>query len=226
MKALIYSLLLAPAALAQTAPDAKIITFNRGDTEHCRVVAVAGKPMLVTSYGGVSVAVGMPENKGNGEFSVYVAIDQTGAGSSHVVPKEFSAVFSDADHTRFPFFDKGAETRSNLPAQAPAGPGSVSATSNQIDTSIMRGSPPESPAAGRSPSETLKGDNVPGNAGGPPAGEAAGAHVFLEPAKVKQGSQVRGMVYFRKPKGSKLQVGPGDMLAEIDIPIGGILFRF
>ena len=35
-----------------------------------------------------SVAISMPEHKGNGEFSVYVSIYQSGIGAAHVVPKD------------------------------------------------------------------------------------------------------------------------------------------
>ena len=224
MRVLISLLFLSVAALAQNPPEANTITFNRTDSAHCRVIVVAGKPLLESSYGGISVAVGMPENKGNGEFSVYVSI-YASEGSAHVVPKDFSALFSDPDHTRFPFFDKAAEAKSQLPAQGPA-PG-MSATTNQIDASMMRGGPAQTPAAGLSPSETLKGDNTPGNvASAPPAEAPVAAPVFLEPAKVKQGTKAAGLVYFRKPKGSKIQVNPTDMLGEIDIRVNGIVFRF
>ena len=225
MKLLCFFLLFSAATLAQNPPGAQIITFSRNDTAHCRVIVASGKPMLETSYGGISVAVSMPENKGNGEFSVYVSIYQVGDGTAHVVPKDFSAVFSDPAHTRFPFFDKGAEAKSYPPAQGPT-PG-MSAETNQMDTSIMRGGPARSPAAGLSPSETLKGDNVPGNTGqAPPAAVPATIPVFMEHAKVKQGSKAAGLVYFRKPRGSKVEVHPTDMLDEIDIPVNGITFRF
>src|SRR3974390_2609743 len=95
MKLLISCLLLSAAALAQNPVDAKVITFSRADAEHCRVITVAGKPLLESSYGGTSVAIGMPENKGNGEFSVYVSVYQIGIGAAHVNPKDFSALFPD-----------------------------------------------------------------------------------------------------------------------------------
>jgi hypothetical protein len=224
MKLLVSFLLLSIAAFAQNQPDAKIFTFSRTDSAHCRVIAVAGKPMLESTYGGISVAVGMPENKGNGEFSVYVSI-YAGGGTVRVVPKEFSATFSDSDHTRFPFFDKAAETKSLAPARAPES--GMSAETNQIDTSQMRGGPSPAPAAGLSPSGTLKGDNLPANIDQAPAADLpADPRVYLEPAKVKQGSKAAGLVYFRKPKGSKIQVNPADMLDEIDIRLNGIVFRF
>jgi hypothetical protein len=225
MKLVIPFVLISASALAQNLPDARVITFSRADTEHCQVIMAAGKPLLESSNGGISVAIGMPENKGNGEFSVYVSIYQLGSGAAHVVPKDFSAVYSDPAHTRFPFFDKAKEVESQGYVQGPA-PG-MSATTNEIDRSMIRGGPPGPGAAGRSPSETLKGDNLPGKPDAAPAPEMpASVPVFLQKATVKQGSRAAGLVYFRKPNGSKLEVSPTAMLDEIDIPVNGITFRF
>jgi hypothetical protein len=225
MKLLISCLLLSAAALAQNPVDAKIITFSRADTEHCRVITVAGKPLLESSYGGTSVAIGMPENKGNGEFSVYVSVYQIGIGAAHVNPKDFSALFPDPAHTRFTFYDKAKEIESQAPVQGPAA--AMSATTNEIDRSMIRGGPPGPGAAGLSPSETLKGDNLPGKPDAAPAPQMPAAlPEFLQRATVKQGSRAAGLVYFRKPKGSKLEVAPTSMLDEIDIPVNGVVFRF
>ncbi len=224
MKLLISMLLLSIPFSAQNPPEGNILTFSRTDTAHCRVIAVAGKPMLESTYAGVSVAVGMPENRGNGEFSVYVSI-YVSDGTARVVPRDFSALFSDPGHTRFPFFDKAAEIKSQAPAQNP-GPG-MSAQTNQIDTSLMRGGPARTEAAGLSPSETLHGDKPPENLSQPPPAQApAAVPVFLQPAKLKPGSKAAGLVYFRKPRGSKVQVNPSAMLDEIDIRVKGIVFRF
>jgi hypothetical protein len=225
MKLSLSFLLLSATALAQNLPDAKMITFSRTDTEHCRVITVAGKPLLESSYGGTSVAIGMPENKGNGEFSVYVSIYQIGIGAAHVVPKDFSALYSDPAHTRFTFYDKAKEIESQAPAQSPV-PG-MSATTNEIDRSMIRGGPPGPGAAGLSPSETMKGDNLPGKTNAAPAPQMpAATPEFLQRASVKQGSRAAGLIYFRKPKGSKLEVNPAGMLDEIDIPVNGVVFRF
>jgi hypothetical protein len=227
MKLLFSCILLSAMAFGQNPPDAKVITFSRADTEHCKVIMVAGKPLLESSYGGTSVAVGMPENRGNGEFSVYVSIYQIGIGAAHVVPKDFSAVYSDPAHTRFPFFDKAKELESQGPAQGSAA--GMSATTNEIDRSMIRGGPLGPGAAGLSPSETMKGDNVPGNSASAPAPGTempAATPVFLRRETVKQGSRASGLVFFRKPKGSKLEANSTGMLDEIDIPVNGIVFRF
>lgn len=215
-----FVFVLSASAVAQTPSDAKTVTFNRADAAHCRVVVVAGKPLLESSYEGISVAVGMPENKGNGEFSVYVVISHVGPGTAHVEPKKFSALFSDG-RTRFVFYDKAAEVEARV-SPRPSSPG-MSAQGNEIDRSMIRGGPTPGGAAGLSPSETLKGDNVPGNAKPGPGGIP---DVFLRSAKLKQGTRVAGMVYFRKPKGSRVEVRAKDVPGEIDIPVDGVLFRF
>jgi hypothetical protein len=225
MKFLLSVFFLSVAALAENPQDARVITFSRTDTEHCRVIMASGKPLLESTSGGTSVAISMPENKGNGEFSVYVSIYQAGIGAAHVVPKDFSALFSDPGHTRFVFYNKADETGSQSPAQ-PMSPG-MSATSNELDRSMIRGGPSGPGAAGLSPSETLKGDNPPGSPNTAPApAMPAALPAFLQRATVKQGSRASGLVYFRKPKGSKLEVSPTAMLDEIDIPVSGIIFRF
>jgi len=49
MKVLLFALFFATAAVAQNPPDAKVITFDRADTAHCRVVQASGTPLLETS---------------------------------------------------------------------------------------------------------------------------------------------------------------------------------
>lgn len=226
MKILISSLLLASCACAQNAPDAKIVTFNRADTAHCRVVQINGKSLLESSMDGLSVAISMPENRGNGEFSVFVSIYNEKADAAHVNPKEFSAVYSDPTHTRFPFYDKASEVEARDPGQGPEA--GMSAQNTEVDRSMIRGGPTGPGAAGRSASDTLKGDNVPNRnlaPGQSPDGTPTSA-VFLHKATLKQGSKAAGLVFFRKPKGAKVEIGSATMPDEIDIPINGILFRF
>ena len=40
----------------------KIITFNRADTEHCKVISAGGKPLLQSTYEGTTVAIALPLN--------------------------------------------------------------------------------------------------------------------------------------------------------------------
>src|SRR5579863_5757134 len=95
----------------------KIVTFNRADTEHCKVITVSGRPLLQSTYEGISVAIAMPLNRGNGEFSLFVAVSQAGPGTVQVNPKDFYGLYPDKDHTRFMFFDKAAEVESEAHAQ-------------------------------------------------------------------------------------------------------------
>jgi hypothetical protein len=159
VKAFIPVIFLSAAALAQNSTEPKIVTFNRADTEHCRVIAVNGKALLQTTYNGISVAVGMPENRGNGEFSVYVSVAQEAAATSaiEVAPKHFSAVYSDAAHTRFTYFDKAhdLDTQASIRA-AGMSPGG--------------GSPPSGP-----------GGPGPGGPGGPPGSAPNSDSSFADP---------------------------------------------
>jgi hypothetical protein len=203
VKVFISSLLLSVAALGQTIDGAKVITFNRADTEHCKVITVDNKPLLETTYDGTTVAVGIPTKWGNGEFSVYVSVRQAGAGVVEVNPKQIYALYSDAAHTRLERFDKGHEI-DLWESEREAGP---------------FGGPPKGSGG---PGGFTPGS---GNAGPPPL-DPRHPLVFLRRASLKQGSRVAGDVFVRKPKGVSLHVGPNDSLSEIDIPVNGVLFRF
>ena len=106
----ILTAFLISAGLAYGQAPGKIITFNKADTEHCKVVAVKGMPLLQSTYDGITVAIAMPMNRGNGDFSIFVAVSQTGAQPFRVNPKDFYGLFSDENHTRFAFHDMAAET--------------------------------------------------------------------------------------------------------------------
>jgi len=67
----------------------KIITFNRADTEHCKVIGAGGKPLLQSTYEGTTVAIALPINRGNGDFSIFVAVSRAGSGTIQVDPKDF-----------------------------------------------------------------------------------------------------------------------------------------
>jgi hypothetical protein len=44
--------------------------------------------------------------------------------------------------------------------------------------------------------------------------------------RLNKGDRIEGIVYFQKPKGSKVEITPNSMLDEIDIPIKDVTFRF
>ena len=221
MKILIASLLLSATAFGQSADNAKIITFNRADTEHCGVVVVEGKPLLQSTYEGTRVAIGMPQNLQGGEFAVFVYVYQVASGSVKVAPKEFFAVYSDAAHTRFPYYDKESELEMNARAKAVAA--GQSGANSQLDMGMLgrdaggagdRGAPDGTPNSGK---DATAGAQSPG---------AAGPLVFLRKTTLKQGAGAAGLVFFRKPKGAKIRVSPSDMLDQIDIAVNGVVFRF
>src|SRR5258708_36599894 len=103
--------------------------------------------MLETTYNGTMVGITMPRNWANGEFSVYVAVSQVGAGEVQINPKEISALYSDHDHTRLRWFDKGhdleteASVRTAGLGQPGGGPPGGSLVSGAM-SDISRAAPP------------------------------------------------------------------------------------
>ena len=199
----------------------KTITFNRADTAHCKVITVSGRPLLESTYEGISVAVAIPMNRGNGDFLIFVAVSQAGTGAIEVNPKEFYGVFSDKDHTRFLFFDKGAEMEAGASGQGANN--ELSAANAGIDPGSLR------PGAAMGPGGPPPGAGGPLDAGGggprPPGGPAMSS-AYLRKGKVKPGSGIAGWITVRQPKGGKVEVHPADMLDEVDIPVNGVVFRF
>ncbi|MDE3187892.1 MAG: hypothetical protein KGM96_10275 [Acidobacteriota bacterium] len=220
MKALLASLLLSAAAFAQSPsaqPGPAIITFNRADAAHCKVALAGGKPLLETTYDGTTVAIGMPQNRGNGDFSVFVSVYRVAEGTVKVVPKSFAAVYSDPGHTRFPFFDMGAELE--MAARARALAEGQSGAGEQLDMGVLNhASHPPSGAA-----TTIGSSGIPSDTQMPAVLSPA---IFLHPATLKQGAGVSGFVFFRKPKKAKVEITPTGMLDQIDIPVNGVVFRF
>ncbi|MGA2730354.1 MAG: hypothetical protein ABSE96_21285, partial [Terracidiphilus sp.] len=248
MKLLVSSLLLS-VTFAQSPDDPRIVTFNQADAEHCKVIMVSGKPMLATSYEGTTVAITMPQNWENGEFSVFIAVAQVGPGEADVNPKAISALYPDPTHTRFHWFDKAhdLDTLASMHAAGldqsggapPGGPGMPGRPpeSGSVTESNSASPPPNHPeamgpidphAATRSEEEgrLFQLRNQAGKGSSLPQIDPAHPPVFLRITAVRQGSRASGYVFLRKPKGSKVEVSPSTMLEEIDIPINGVIFRF
>ncbi len=211
MKLLVVFSLLAGVALGQ-APG-KMVTFNQSDTEHCKIVAAHGKPLLRSTYEGTSVAIGMPLNRNNGDFSVFISISRSGDGAIEVNPKDFYGVFSDKDQTRFRFFDSAAAIEMAHQQGAPIPFSSANVNLEAPPTKLA-------PVGGKG----SLGDNDVGYA--PPSPQASSPDIYLRKGTVKPGSTIAGWVTLRRPSASKLEVHPTDMLGEIDIPINGVMFRF
>ena len=147
VKPFVLFLLLSAAAFAQTAESPKIVTFSRADTEHCKVVVVSGKPLLQTTYNGTTVAITVPQNWRNGEFSVFVAVAQVAAGEVQINPKEISALYADPDHTRFRWFDKAhdLDTLATLRAAGPGGLAGSNGDSKNADPPPNHSDSPHQP---------------------------------------------------------------------------------
>lgn len=230
MKFLVSSLLLS-AAFAQSPDGPRIVTFNQADAEHCKVIMVGDKPMLATTFEGTTVAINMPQNWNNGEFSVFIAVAQVGPGEADVNPRAVSALYPDSAHTRFHWFDK-AHDLDTLASMQAAGP--ESGSTNESNSASPPPNHPEAMgpidphAATRSEEEgrLLQLRSQDGKTSPLPQIDPAHPPVFLRITTVKQGSKASGYVFLRKPKGTKVEVSPGTMLEEIDIPINGIIFRF
>ena len=157
MKVSLLLLIISSAALAQ-GPE-KMITFNRANTEHCKVGFAGGKPLLESTYEGTTVAIGMPMNRGNGEFAVFVVVSRVDPGTIKVNPKDFYGLFSDPSHSRFTFVDKAAELQWQGGPQPPSSGnpnGNAQATVEALAASIAGpplgggGQPPGGPDRQRS----------------------------------------------------------------------------
>lgn len=232
-------LFLLSVSVAGQAPG-KVIVFDRADTERCRVVMIEGRPMLQTVYEGTSVAVGLPMSTPDGDFRVFVQVRRMGRGLARVKPRGFTALYSDAAHTRFSYYDKAAKMGRQAPSeeiqspgiagassqQDPAMPGQTSAGSGVDDKDRqermrrMRAEDLNGPARDEEQASERKRETAqPGTA-------VSADELYLRPRTVRQGEWVEGFVYFRKPKGSGLHVGSQNLLFEVDIPVDGVVFRF
>lgn len=240
MKGLAFLLLTSVSVVGQVPARAQVIAFDRADTEHCRIVMIEGRPMLQTTYGGTSVAVGLPVSAGGQDFRVYVVIQQTGRGKAQVKPTDFSALYSDPAHTRFWFYDKAAEVDKRTVRQETQEHGIVAADS-QADPGMQGAAPASSPEDDKdrqararrvmnedpnAPTREREEAREEKQRKSPPGTAVTPDELYLRRGTLRQGTSAEGFVYFRKPRGSNLVVGPRDLPFEIDIPVNGIVFRF
>lgn len=209
-------LLLSTIAMAET--PGKVFTFNKNDTEHCKVIVIDGKPLLESTYEGTSVAIAMPVNRGDGEFLVFVAVSRAASGTIRVNPKDFYGLYPNAAHSRLSYLDKAAETEQETRGQ-PADPG-LSASNAQLDPHALR---PGQVIGGASPAGAPPGDGPEAGAQHTPMPASA---AFLRAGKVKQGEKIAGWVALREAGGAKTEARSTDTPDEIDIPVNGIVFRF
>jgi hypothetical protein len=238
MKALVPLLLLSSITLAQEPSKTSVITFSRTDTEHCRVILVEGKPMLQSTYGGTVVAVTLPERNSHG-FSVFVRISRQAKGKIEVVPERFTAIYSDPDHTRFEFVDMHREweksQKSERTATSVPNFNGIASASSQNDNHVPA-SPPVETARATMPDGSVWVNRVTPQDGASRWSEEGGKPVssptnhprspFLTRMVLHEGNQVEGIVVVGSNSTSKVELPPALMLAEIDLPIGDVVFRF
>jgi len=228
VKALVSLLILSSIGLAQEAPKARIITFSPTDPQHCRVVLHDGKPMLETTYDGTSVAVTMPEKISSG-FSLFVRISHEGKGRVEVIPEKLTAIYSDPNHTRFQFFDvtRGFDvTRESEKSQKDEQKIKAAPWESQHPRAAMPdGSVWASmPTIGDGASRWTEEGGI-STVGGIPTNSAHPSS-FLRRTVLHQRDKVEGIVCLQKATGADVGASPTGMLDEIDIPVGGVTFRF
>jgi len=240
MKGFVFLLLTSISVTGQAPRKGNVITFDRADREHCSVVIVEHRPMLQTVYSGTSVAVGLPVSTANGDFRVFVLVRQLGPGKAQLKPNQFSALYSDSARTRFRFYDKAAEVGKHQERQDGT-EASIPTAGAREDPSLQGVTPTPGADANSTriakwrreknedlnrPTRELEQNREENQSKSPPGVSMTADELYLRRSTVRQGSYAEGFVYFRKPKGSTLNIGTHDLLLEIDIPVNGVVFRF
>jgi hypothetical protein len=220
------------AAAAQA--QGNVIACDGADAVLCKATVIEGRPMRELVHDGTSVAVGKPVATVEGDYRVFVRVSRVGPGKAEIRPKHFSGFSSDTAHTRLAFYDKAAEINQRIREtnraqqahddaldNAPRGTGSTQAMgANKAAKLGLRKTNPNDVAS--------KQDEASGSHGG---AQQAGTIVtpeelYLIQSTLRQGDFAEGIVYFKKPKRSKVHGGLSDQLDEIDIPVNGAVFRF
>jgi hypothetical protein len=219
-------------SVAAQAPR-NVIACDPGDAEQCKTTIVEGRPMRAMVHEGTSVAVGMPVATDEGNYRVFIRVTQVGPGKAEVRPKHFSGLYSDSEHTRFAFYDKGAEIsqrlrEANRTQQADGddaldtprrGTGSAQSMGRSKAAKLgMRKTDPTQVAAGQ---DAATGSHAPG------VGTiVTPEELYLGQTTLRPGDFAEGFVYFKKPRRLKVHMSINDPLYEIDIPVNGVVFRF
>lgn len=229
MKTMLVFLLASIALLGQAPEAEKVINFDQADREHCSVVMFEGRQMLQTAYGGTAVAIGTPVSTPDGEFRVYVLVRQTGAGKAEIKPKQFSALYSDSAHTRLSLHDRATEAAARRMQEARAAT-EAAASNARVDPrnqpSDLAGGRDRVPASRRRRAGDLNGPSGQRSDSQAALPGTVLSELYLHHSTLHQGSYAAGFVYFKKPRKSKLEIGPGSSLYELDLPINGVVFRF
>jgi hypothetical protein len=225
-------LFLVSMSAAAQAPG-NVIACNPGDAEQCRATIIEGRPVRELVHDGTSIAVGKPMATAEGDYRVFVRVSQVGPGKTEVKPKHFSGLSSDRAHTRFAFYDKAAEINQRIREgnQQQAEGGNVLDIPNRGSGSpIMSASKAAKLGLKKiDPNQVANRQNDAAASRSSP--QLAGTIVtpeelYLSQSTLRPGDFAEGLVYFKKPRRSKVHVSLGDPLYEIDIPVNGIVFRF
>lgn len=231
MKYLLLLLCLNSCAFGQELKNPKIITFNAKDSSCCKILFVDGKRFVQVTEGDTVVGIGEPVNDGHGEFSVFVAVTQMGTGTAEVIPTDFSALYTDPSHTRFPYLDRDKEVdrrarksmwvgilAAGLSGAAAATPQQATVNNSNGTSSTVTYTDPNAQARVNQQSAATN-EAIRQNA-------ANAKSELLRRNTVTSGATASGIVFFKKPKSSKVKVGKRDGLFAIDIPVNGVVFRF
>lgn len=218
-------------AFGQYSDNPKIITFKAKDANCCKILFADGKRFIQITNRDTIVGIGEPVNEGHGEFSVFVAVTQGESGTAEVIPTDFSAWYTDPPHTRFPYVDRDDEVdgharksmwlgilAAGLSGAAAATPQQASVHNSDGTNSTVTYTDPNAQARVNQQSAATN-EAIRQNAADAKSG-------LFHRNTVTPGTTVSGIVFFKKPKKSKVKVGKKDRLFAVDIPINGVVYRF
>ena len=229
------SLLFMVSISAAAQAPGKVVACDPADAGQCKTTIIEAKPMRELVHEGTSVAVGKAVATAEGDYRIFVRVSQVGPGKAEVRPRYISGLYSDPAHTRFAFYDKAAEINQRIRETEGAqqtdggdelytqrrGPGSAqtNGTSKAARLGLRKTDP--NAFAGRQYDATGSGRSAPQT-----GTTVTPEELYLSQSTIHQGDFAEGFVYLKKPRRSKVHVGLGDPLQEIDIPVSGVVFRF
>lgn len=181
--------------------------------------------------GNTVVKIDDPVNRGHGEFSVDLTVAQFDSGMAEVIPEDFSALFSDAAHTRLVFANRDQEIDHHAKKSMWAGvllAGMAGAAAAQPQTATVNNSDgTSSTITYTDPVAQQRANEQAAETGHAIRQRAIDAKVgLLHRNTVEPGQSVSGTVFFKRVKGSNVKIGSKDRLFAVDIPINGVVFRF
>jgi hypothetical protein len=224
--------LISMAASAAQAPG-NVIACDPANAGQCKATIIEGRPVRELVHDGTRVAVGKPMATVDGDYRVFVRITQVGPGKTEIRPKHFSGLSSDPAHTRFAFYDKATEINQRIREanQQQAEEGDALDIPNRGSHSPVM-SPAKAAKLGLKkvdPDEVASRQSDAGASRGTaqkPGTTIRPEELYLSSGRLRTGDFSEGLVYFKKPRRSKVAAGVSDSLHEIDIPLNGVVFQF